>query len=220
MADGAGRGLTGAFSEPERAALLTAGRVRTYPRNARVFNEGDRSEFVVVVVQGRIKVVASTAEGGEAVLGIRGPGALVGELAAFDGGPRTASAIALDNLTVRALTAEEFRDFVTTRPGAALGLIRTLMGRLRESDRRRVECGAYDATARVARLLCDLGAEHALGEGPTEIRLAQHEIAGFVGASRESVARALAVLRKRRIVATRRGTVTLLDADALRTFAG
>jgi CRP/FNR family cyclic AMP-dependent transcriptional regulator len=155
------------------------------------------------------------------VLGIRGPGALVGELAAFDGGPRTASAIALDTLTVRALTAEEFRDFVTTRPGAALELIRTLMGRLRESDRRRVEFGAYDATARVARLLCDLGAEHALGEeGPTEIRLAQHEIAGLVGASRESVARALAVLRKRRMVATGRGTVTLLDADALRTFTG
>jgi CRP/FNR family cyclic AMP-dependent transcriptional regulator len=153
------------------------------------------------------------------VLSVR-PGAIVSELAAFDGGPRTASAIALDPLTVRVLTAEEFRDFVTSRPHAALELVRMLIGRLRESDRRRVEFGAYDATARVARLLCDLTTEHALGRsGPTEIRLAQHEIAGLVGASRESVTRALAVLRERRIVATGRGTVTLLDADALRTFA-
>jgi CRP-like cAMP-binding protein len=211
----------GLFSAAQRQALLALGRTRNYRRNASVFVEGDRSDFVLVVLQGRIKVLASTANGGEAVLGIRGPGSLVGELAAFDGQPRTASAIALDQLSVRVIAAEEFRKFVAGTPGAALELIHMLMSRLREGDRRRVEFGAYDATARVARLLCDLAAERAAsGAGVVRVRLAQHEIAGLVGASRESVVRALASLRDRELVATARGTVTVLDADALRRAAG
>jgi CRP-like cAMP-binding protein len=96
-----------------------------------------------------------------------------------------------------------------------------LMGRLREGDRRRVEFGAYDATSRVARLLCDLATERGSdADGAVRIRLAQHEIAGLVGASRESVVRALATLREQELVVTARGTVTVLDPDALRRAAG
>jgi len=211
--------FAGTFSNSERAELLALGRTRKYPRNARVFTEGELSDFVVVVVEGRIKVLASTSDGTEAVLGIRSPGALVGELAAFDGGPRTASAIAIDPLAVRIIPAEEFREFVARSPGAALEIIRMLMGRLREGDRRRVEFGAYDATSRVAHLLCDLASEHARRpDGAIEVRLAQHELAGLVGASRESVARALAVLRDRSLVTTGRGTVTIVDSESLRAF--
>jgi CRP-like cAMP-binding protein len=210
----------GVFADAGRQALLELGRTRSYRRNERVFAEGDRSDFVVVVLQGRIKVLASTLSGGEAVLGIRGPGSLVGELAALDGEPRTASAIALDQLSVRVITADEFRTFVADTPGAALELIRMLMSRLREGDRRRVEFGAYDATARVARLLCDLAAERGSGDRVVRVKLAQHEIAGLVGASRESVVRALAALRDQRLVTTARGAVTVLDADALRRAAG
>jgi CRP/FNR family transcriptional regulator, cyclic AMP receptor protein len=205
------------FSDAERAVLRTIGRTRKYPRNAHVFHEGERSDFVVMVIDGRLKILTSTADGTEAVLGIRGPGSLVGELAALDGGPRTASAIALDPLTVQVLPSAQFREFVTSRPGAALELIRMLMSRLREGDRRRVEFGAYDATARVARLLCDLTREHAVADHRgVDVRLSQHEVAGLVGASRASVARALASLRTLDLVATGRGTITVLDLDALR----
>lgn len=210
---------SGGFSREVQEALLALGNRRDYPRNARVFAEGDRSDFVVVVVAGRLKILASSADGGESVLGIRGPGSLVGELAAFDGEARVASAVALEPVTVRMVTAREFRTFVDDHPGAALELIRMLMGRLREGDRRRVEFGSYDATARVARLLCDLAREQADAD-EVHVRLAQHEIAGIVGASRESVARALAVLRDRRLVTTGRGTVTVLDPDGLHAFAG
>ena len=219
MAESAGLANGDGFSDAERAALRTIGRTRKYPRNARVFHEGDHSDFVVMVIDGRLKILTATADGTEAVLGIRGPGSLVGELAAFDGGPRTASAIALDPLTVQVLPATQFREFVTSRPGAALELIRMLMSRLREGDRRRIEFGAYDATARVAHLLCDLASERAVTDAHgVHVRLAQHEVAGLVGASRASVARALASLRTLDIVATGRGTITVLDLDALRSI--
>jgi len=221
MNEPARAGLVAGLSSADEQTLLALGSPRRYDRNARVFHEGDRSDFVVVVTAGRLKIVATTATGGESVLGIRGPGSLVGELAAFDGGPRTASAIALEPTETRVVAADDFRAFVAAHPGAALELIRMLMGRLREGDRRRVEFGSYDATARVARLVCDLASDPGLGrDGAVRVRLAQHEIAGLVGTSRESVTRALAVLRERRLVETGRGTVTVLDVDGLRGFAG
>ena len=208
------------LSEAERSALFSAGRQRTYPRSARVFCEGDRSDFIVVITEGRVKIVVTTAEGGESLLGVRGPGALVGELAAFDQRPRVASAVALEPLTVRLLAADEFRAFVAQQPAAGLELIRVLIGRLREADRRRAEFGAYDSVSRVARLLGDLIDGQPPGPAHIEVRLSQQEIAGLVGASRESVARALGVLRSRHLVATARGTITVLDPEALRSVAG
>jgi CRP/FNR family cyclic AMP-dependent transcriptional regulator len=208
-------GFASGLPELERQALFSAGRARTYPRNARVFCEGDRSDFVVVIVEGRVKVLVTTREGGESVLGVRGPGSLVGELAAFDGGPRVATAVALDPLTVRLLSAEEFRAFVARQSGAGIELIRMLTGRLREADRRRAEFGTYDTLPRVARLIGEL----VVNDASLTIRLTQDEIAGLVGASRESVARALATLRQRGLVATGRGTITVVDLDGLRAFA-
>jgi CRP/FNR family transcriptional regulator, cyclic AMP receptor protein len=208
------------LSEAERSALFVAGRQRTYPRNARVFCEGDRSDFIVVIIEGRVKIVVTTAEGGESLLGVRGPGALVGELAAFDPGPRVASVVALEPLTVRVLAADEFRAFIAQQPEAGLELIRVLIGRLREADRRRAEFGVYDSVSRVAHLLGDLIDGQASGPAPIEVRLSQQEIAGLVGASRESVARALGVLRSRHLVATGRRTITILDPEALRSIAG
>jgi CRP-like cAMP-binding protein len=184
-----------------------------------VFSDGDHSDFVIVIVEGRVKVFVTSREGEETVLGIRGPGAVVGEFAAFDGGPRVASAVALESLTVRVLTAEEFRAFIEQRPKAGLELIRTLIGRLGEADRRRAEFGVYDTVSRVAHLLSDLAAEQRGGTDELEVRLSQQDIAGLVGASRESVVRALTTLRNRGLVTTGRRTIRVLDPDALRSFA-
>jgi CRP/FNR family transcriptional regulator, cyclic AMP receptor protein len=212
-------GFSGALSELARADLLTRGRQRRYPRNARVFCEGDSSDFVIVILDGRVKIVVTTQDGDESLLGVRGPGELVGELAAIDSKPRSATAMALDPLNVRVIPASEFRDFVAHHADAVLRLMRMLIGRLREADRRRVEFGANDAAGRVAHLLAELAAEReAHGHDFAEVRLSQQEIGELIGASRESVSRGLAVLRDRRLVRTGRRSVAVLNVDALRSF--
>jgi CRP/FNR family cyclic AMP-dependent transcriptional regulator len=212
-------GFLRTLSQSERADLLARGRQRRYPRHASVFCEGDSSDFVIVVLEGRVKIVVATEDGNESLLGVRAPGELVGEIAAFDSEPRLASAMAIDPLTVRVITADEFRDFVAHHPGAVLGLMRTLIGRLREAGRRRVEFGARDSASRVAHLLAELAAEQGPhGHDPAEVRLSQQEIGELIGLSRVSVSRGLGVLRDRRLVRTGRRSVAILDVGTLRSF--
>jgi CRP/FNR family cyclic AMP-dependent transcriptional regulator len=212
-------GFIARLSDVQREALFALGHEHKYARNSRVFNEGDRSNFVIVILDGRIKIVATSNDGGESLLSVRGAGSLVGELAALDDAPRLASAIVLEPLTALVLTADQFRDFLTRHPVAALELARTLIDRLRESDRRRAEFGSHDVTRRLATLLLDLSARESVRGGNAGISLSQHELAGMIGASRESVARALATLRSRSLVETGRRTIKVADPEGLRALA-
>jgi CRP-like cAMP-binding protein len=205
-----------ALSRDDRAALLAAGRARSHARGAIVFRQGDRSDSVIVLLEGRVKIVAVADDGTETVLSVRGPGALVGELGATDGRERLATVVALDALRTRVLTTDEFLEYVTGRSAAALALLQLLVGRLREADRRRIEFGAYDTTRRVAHLLAELAAARTRDAGGVvEIELTQQELAGMIGSSRESVSRALAVLRDRGTITTARRTITVLRRDQL-----
>lgn len=208
-----------------RSRLLDAGTPRHYRRGEVVFLAGDRATFVVVIVQGRAKVTSGGPDGTEVVLSLRGPGDLVGELAAVDEGtaPRTAGVTALDPLTCRIVRATEFRTVLAEHPDIGLELLRMVSARLRSADRRIVEFGAYDTTRRVARLLADLAAQAGPGRlpgAPAAVDLTQDDLAGLVGASRESVVRALGTLRSLGLVTTARRKVVVVDLGALRSFGG
>lgn len=218
--DAADAGEFGArLSERDRADLGRLGGRRRLPSGALLFLEGTRSETVVLVTSGRVKVFASAAEGTEVVLAVRGPGALLGELAMIDEQPRSASVQCMEPTEVLVIGAAEFVTFLHDHPRAMWLLLRILSSRLRDADRKRFEFGVYDTLGRVAHLLVELAER--FGE-PTEsgirIRLpiTQDELAGWVGASREAVAKALRTLRTCGYLRTERRTVTVLDIRALR----
>jgi CRP/FNR family cyclic AMP-dependent transcriptional regulator len=210
------------LDEAARTELSTRGRHRRWPAGASLFLEGDRATTVVVVVSGRVKVFSLTEQGEEVVLAVRGPGALLGELSAVDGGERSTSVAALEPVIALVVPAPEFVAFLNGHAGAAMVLLRLITSRLRDADRKRVEFGAYDIPARVAGRLVELADR--FGEpDPHGVRisvpLSQDELAGWVGASREAVAKALRVLRDRGLVTTGRRTMTVLDLDGLRRRA-
>ena len=207
----------------DRAALTERARTRRWPAGASLFLEGELSSTVVVVVSGRAKVFSLTDDGEEVVLAVRGPGALLGELSAVDGAPRAASVAALEPVVALVLPAAAFTDYLTTHGRAAMVLLRLITDRLRDSDRKRVEFAAYDTAARVARRLVEMaerfGEPNANGVRIT-VALSQDELAGWVGSSREAVAKALRTLRERGFLITGRRTMTVLDMDALRKRGG
>jgi len=200
------------------ALLRTEGRPRRFRTGATLFHEGDHSDWIGLVVKGRVKVSCYGADGRERLVAVVGPGELLGELSAIDGEPRSATTTALEPLDVSVLTAEEFVGLLEQHPGAALGILRSVIGRLRDSDKRRMEFGALDTVGRVGRLIIELAeryGEEADGVIRIRLPLSQEELAGWAGDSREAVVKALRQLRGRGWIETARREIKVLDLPAL-----
>jgi CRP-like cAMP-binding protein len=211
------------LSEQDVVDLCALGRVRRHPRGGILMLEGSDAEDVLLLRRGRVKVSYETEDGREVLLAVRGPGALLGELSAIDGEPRVATVSAIEDVEVVALGVASFRSFLHSHPDAAVGLLRTLTRRLRESDRKRVEFAAWDTVGRLARLLVELAEKHGQPDG-TAVRiglpLSQQELAAWTASSREAVNKALRTLRARGWVTTHRRAIVILDLAALRRRAG
>ena len=215
-------GFLGSLGAQEVEDLTAVARTRRYRRGATLIGEGMRPDLVVVLLSGRVKVTSASTGGEEALLAVRGPGDLLGELSALDGQPSSATVSALDPVEALVVSADGFRAFLQAHPEAALRLLELLTRRLRDADRKRVEFGAYDTVGRVASRLVELSQRFGqpTGQGVRiALPLTQEELAGWVGSSREAVSKALRWMRARGWVETRRKAIVVLDLDALRRRA-
>ncbi|WP_433477276.1 Crp/Fnr family transcriptional regulator [Spirillospora sp. CA-142024] len=215
----------------EREDLESRGRVRDFDRGDTLFVEGEDPGWVAVLLSGRVKAFSYREQGGEAILAVRGPGALLGEVAAIDGLPRSATVTALEPVRAIAVTADEFMAFLQAHGRVSIIIMRMLCQRWRDADRKRVEFGMFDATGRVAQRLVELAErfgvpyDHRTGAnaGGESVRitlnLSQEELAGWVGASREAVSKALRTLRRHGWIETGRRRLIVHDLQALRRHA-
>jgi CRP-like cAMP-binding protein len=198
------------------------GTVRTFPRGVALFHERGTSDRVVVLRRGRVKLTSVTEQGREILLAIAGPGDVLGELSALDDQPRSATAIAIEEVEAVTIAPADLVGFLESCPSAALGVIRQLARRLRDADRKRVEFAAQDSVGRVsARLveLCERFGTEVDGSVTIDLPLSQDELAGWIGASREAVAKALQTLRKLGWIETHRREITVLDLESVRRRA-
>jgi CRP/FNR family transcriptional regulator, cyclic AMP receptor protein len=208
-----------ALTPAQRSDLLDRGRRRRYPAGTVLFGEGDRSDRCFVVEEGTVKIARLTEEGREVIYAVRRPGEIIGELAVLDGGPRSASATALEDVSTVQLDSGQFLSFLETNPSAMLVLVRMVAARLRDADIKLSEFAAADAAGRLARRLVQLSQEHGVDDADGRVitlPLSQDELAGWTGASREAVAKALAQFRQRGWVTTARRRITVHDIEALR----
>ena len=208
-----------ALSQEQVDALRAIGRTRRYVSGERLFHEREPGDAVLVLQSGRVKLSSITDGGREALLGIREPGELIGEMSAIDAAPRSATATAMEPVEVLALSSQAFTAYLERTPGVALVLVRVLNRRLRDADRKRAEFLAQDTVGRVSSRLVELADRLGqTGDGGTHIDLAitQEDLAGWTGSSREAVIRALRTLRELGWIETRRRGVTLLDVEMLR----
>ncbi|SCG67980.1 Crp/Fnr family transcriptional regulator [Micromonospora coxensis] len=211
------------LSPTARDALTRAGRRQVYPAGTALFHQGDPSRHVVLIGEGWVKVTSYSRQGWEALLAIRGPGDILGELSAVDGRPRLATVSGLTRVTATVLTAEQLQDCLTAWPEIALSLLRHLASSLREADNRRVEYGSSNGDSRLVVLLVELLEKHGVPspEGVVlDLPLTQQDLAASVGTSREVVARTLRVLRQRDVLLTRRRQIVVVQPDLLRSLAG
>jgi CRP-like cAMP-binding protein len=205
-----------ALTDADRQALLALGNRRTFRGGMTIVHEHDDAGGVLVVLEGQVAASTLGDGGKEVLLGLAGPGELVGELAALRGTARSATLTARTDVVALAVPAADFRRFLRTAPEAAVVVLDTVIERLEVADAQRRELASLDVVGRVARRLLEL--QERFGTG-AEVEVTHDELAAWAGASREAVTKALAVLRSLGCVATHRGRVTVLDEDVLRRRA-
>jgi CRP/FNR family cyclic AMP-dependent transcriptional regulator len=211
-----------ALADGDAEALRALGRVRRFPIGVALFNEREPGDAVFVLQTGRVKLSCVTEAGREAVLGIREPGELIGEMSAIDDAPRSATATTLEPVEVLTVSREAFVGFLARTPGVALVLLRMIAPRLRDADRKRIEYLGQDSVGRVCSRLVELADRFGAPEGDgvhIELAITQEDLAGWTGSSREAVIRALRTLRELGWIETRRRGVTLLQVEQLRRRA-
>jgi len=197
--------------ELQRFGELT--REKFYPRGSVNLFENDPGDSLFVVRQGRVKVVLIGEDGREVILGVLGVGEHFGELSLIDDRPRSAHVIAMDDSHLLVLRREDFRKRVESSPAVAWSLLTEMSRRLRRADEKIGGLVLLDVPGRIARLLLDLAAE--TGGDTIEKALTHQTIAQMIGASRETVSRAMKDFQDANWVTVERRRITISDRVAL-----
>ncbi|HZP96746.1 MAG TPA: Crp/Fnr family transcriptional regulator [Candidatus Limnocylindria bacterium] len=199
--------------ETELLQLAERVRMRTFKRGETLFRKDDPGTHLYVVLDGAVKIALPGEFGQEALVAIMRTGDHFGELALFDGSPRSASATALEDTRAALLARDDFLAFLETHPAAVRVVLDALAKTIRRLSDRVEDLIFLDVPSRVAKYLLDLAQND--GSEKLELTLTQDELAAFIGASRVSVNRVLGDLERREIIEIKRRHIVIRDRDKL-----
>lgn len=216
----AGVPLFQSLTESDRDALSRSFVRHAFDRGEMIFRQGDHGVHLYLIESGRVKITTLAPDGREAFVAIMGPGQVFGELSLFESHQRTADARAMEPSVLHALAHDDFRPYVGAHPEVAWELLTVLARIVRRQDQAIQDMVFLDVGGRVARRLLDLADEHGEPAGADAIRVSvpitQEELAQMVGASRESVNKALGSFMDRGWVALEGRHYVISDAESLR----
>lgn len=210
------------LSESERKELLDLGTRQRIRPGTVLLRAGETGTAAILILHTFVKVSVPTPSGHEALLSVRVPGDLVGEIAVLNDQPRTATAVSCGPGLVSVIPSARLKEFMSSRPGVTIQLAGMVADRLRWSNERRVDAAAYPATIRLARVLSEMAMRHGV-RTPRGIEigvlLTQSELAALVGVSAVTVQRALRLFRDRGLIATGYRRFLVTEPGRLRAAA-
>ena len=191
---------------------------QTLKKGKHLFQEGDPGDRLYIVTQGKIKLTHASGDGRESLLMVLGPGDMFGELSLFDPGPRTSTAVAITDSEVLGLGNNDLRPWLSDHPEVAQSLLQALAHRLRRTNVTMSDLVFADVPGRVAKALIELGEK--FGSRTTaglmvHHDLTQEELAQLVGASRETVNKALSDFASRGWLRLESRSVEIFDVERL-----
>ncbi len=210
--------LFAALDQEAAQRLIESMSAQHVGKGKQIFHEGDRGDSLYVITAGKVKLGRTSADGRESLLSVLGTGEMFGELSLFDPGPRLTSATAVNATDLIALQNKDLRTFIADHPQVAMQMLAGLARRLRRTNEGLSDLVFTDVPGRVAKALLDLSGR--FGQPSSSgVRVAhdltQEELAQLVGASRETVNKALADFAARGWLTLGAKSVTLVDLDRL-----
>ena len=206
--------LFASFPEEPLRTLATVVSRRTATRGSIIMAAGDPTDSLYIILSGRFKVMMSDADGKEVILSILGPGEFFGEMGLIDDAPRSASVVAIEPCELLVITRRDFKKCMTENADMAMAVMKGLVRRLREADRKIGSLALLDVYGRVARLLLDMS-ETVDGQKMVTKRLPKQDIAKMIGASREMVSRVMKDLQTGGYIEMRGSSIVLRDTIVL-----
>ena len=203
--------LFSVLSERQLVLLASAVIRRSFPRGATVMAAGDATDSLYVVISGRLKVMISDDEGREVILTMLGPGEYFGEMGVIDDSPRSASVVTLESCELLVLARRDFKNCLSENAEMAMTVMRGLVKRLRDADRKIGTLALMDVYGRVARLLLEMS-ETVDGQQVVVRKMAKQDIAKMIGASREMVSRVMKDLQVGGYIDVRGNSIYLRDS--------
>ena len=190
----------------------------TFPRGTTIFDEGEPGDRLYIIIEGKIKLARHAPDGRENLLSVMGPSDMFGELSIFDPGPRTSSAVCVTEVTCASMDSQMLRTWIDSHPEISQQLLRVLARRLRRTNASLADLIFTDVPGRVAKTLLQLANRFGTHEGGAlrvNHDLTQEEIAQLVGASRETVNKALATFAHRGWIRLEGKSVLIVDTEHL-----
>jgi CRP-like cAMP-binding protein len=215
--------LFGSLDEAERRAVADEMREVNFDPSQVIFARGDAGREIYLVVSGRVRLSVLTAEGRELSFAHAEAGAIFGEIAMLDGGPRSADATAVNKVSALSLSKPAFKRLMETEPHVAEAAVRFLCSRIREADQQLEAIALYPIEGRLARFFLAAARAKAPdseeGHVTIDLPMSQSELALLIGASRPKVNTALSMLEDSGAL-ERNGTRMTCDIRELQAIAG
>lgn len=211
--------LFGGMDVTTARSLIVNMRRLELSRGEALFSEGDDGNALYVIVKGKVKLARTARDGRENLLGLLGVGDMLGELSVFDPGPRLSRAHVVEDSVVYELPKAVLDAWLDDHLEMSRHLMRALAQRIRRLSNTMADLVFSDVPGRVAKAILDLG--HRFGRmerGHVTVRhgLTQEELAQLVGASRETVNKALADFASRGWIDVHIGAVEVYEPERLR----
>jgi CRP/FNR family cyclic AMP-dependent transcriptional regulator len=198
------------LTESQLELLTSVVSRKSFPRGTTIIATGDTTDSLYVVISGRLKVMMSDDEGREVILAILGPNEFFGEMGLLDDHPRSASVVSIEACELLSLAKRDFKKCLAENFEMTMTVMRGLVKRLREADRKIGSLALMDVYGRVARLLLEM-ADTIDGQKVVTKKLAKQDIAKMIGASREMVSRVMKDLQTGGTIEVRGGSIFLKD---------
>jgi CRP/FNR family transcriptional regulator, cyclic AMP receptor protein len=212
------------LSSKDVAAIVALSRRVRHARRVTVVRQGDPGGDVFLILRGFLMAAIEAANGRETGLGVMGPGDLFGEIALFDGAPRSASVTTLTSVDLLVIEKARFLSLLEANPRLSIRLLAVMARRLRRLSERSDDITGMRVGDRIGRQLLRLAERFGQPEGPNRVRislqLSQQKIGELAGATRESVNQNVSVWSRAGLIEKQRGYLTILDLGRFRRLHG
>lgn len=210
------------LTESELAELVKDFARREFKQGESIFAQGDPGQVLYLIESGQVRIFVHGSEGHERPVVFYGSGDIFGELAVIDGLPRSASAEATENTVVYTLSRDLFREHMRRAPQLALNFMKALSVRVRHTTDQVGNLALLDVPSRLARKLLELAQNHGQAEAEgvrVNLTLTQSELASMIGATRESINKALGNFKRQGLIRMEQGHIIIVDPDLLREIS-